>query len=239
MDTIRIHKGKTLMIAHRGARALELENTCPAFVAAGNRSYYGMETDLQRTLDGAFVCFHDATTGRLADVDLTIEETNLDTLLNLQLIDPDDTGTRCDHRIITLSEYVRICKRYGKVGVLEVASHFTALELVQIIECIKRENYLSGILFISFILENLIGIRTVLPDQPCQYLVSTFTDDLTDTLKTYSFDLDIEYHAVTQELISKLHENGIRVNAFTVDDPAEAERLVTWGIDYITTNALE
>ena len=43
--------GKTRMIAHRGASCLECENTAAAFIAAGNRSYWGMETDIFRTID--------------------------------------------------------------------------------------------------------------------------------------------------------------------------------------------
>ena len=50
MDTIKIHSGSTRMIAHRGLSGLETENSIPAFVAAGNRSYYGVETvDVLRT----------------------------------------------------------------------------------------------------------------------------------------------------------------------------------------------
>ena len=49
MNTIKINKGTTLMVAHRGVSGLERENTAAAFVAAGNRSYYGVETDIHRT----------------------------------------------------------------------------------------------------------------------------------------------------------------------------------------------
>ena len=51
MDTIKIKKKKVKMIAHRGLSGLERENTCSAFVAAGNRSYFGIETDVHRTAD--------------------------------------------------------------------------------------------------------------------------------------------------------------------------------------------
>ena len=34
MDTLKINKGKTLMVAHRGVSGLEQENTALAFVAA-------------------------------------------------------------------------------------------------------------------------------------------------------------------------------------------------------------
>ena len=49
MNTIKVDRKNTLMVAHRGVSGIEKENTCAAFVAAGNRSYYGVETDVHRT----------------------------------------------------------------------------------------------------------------------------------------------------------------------------------------------
>ncbi|MBO5973139.1 MAG: hypothetical protein J6Q16_00400, partial [Clostridia bacterium] len=70
MDTIRmVNKGNTKMVAHRGVSKLERENTMPAFVAAGNRSYYGIETDIHITRDGRFIVYHDDNTLRLTGVD--------------------------------------------------------------------------------------------------------------------------------------------------------------------------
>ena len=56
------------MIAHRGVSGLERENTNAAFVAAGNRSYYGIETDVHRTKDGHYVIFHDDNMLRLTGI---------------------------------------------------------------------------------------------------------------------------------------------------------------------------
>ena len=55
-NTIKLeNKGHTQMIAHRGVCGLEPENTNAAFIAAGNRSYYGIESDVHKTADGKFV----------------------------------------------------------------------------------------------------------------------------------------------------------------------------------------
>ena len=51
-DTLHLADPKPRMVAHRGTSGLELENTNSAFVAAGNRSYFGIETDVHRTADG-------------------------------------------------------------------------------------------------------------------------------------------------------------------------------------------
>ena len=41
-DTIHVNLPGVKMVAHRGVSGLERENTCAAFVAAGNRSYFGV-----------------------------------------------------------------------------------------------------------------------------------------------------------------------------------------------------
>lgn len=51
MDTRKFKKNSVKVIAHRGLSGIERENTNAAFVAAGNRSYYGIETDVRRTAD--------------------------------------------------------------------------------------------------------------------------------------------------------------------------------------------
>ena len=56
MNTIKFeNKGNIKMIAHRGVSGLERENTCPAFVAAGVKSYFGIETDVFVTLDEKYI----------------------------------------------------------------------------------------------------------------------------------------------------------------------------------------
>ena len=63
MNTCKLETLKPRMIAHRGVSGLERENTCAAFVAAGNRGYFGIETDVHLTADGQYVIIHDDTTG--------------------------------------------------------------------------------------------------------------------------------------------------------------------------------
>ena len=58
-------------------------------------------------------------------------------------------------------------------------------------------------------------------------------------LKKYKLDLDIRYKDLTAEGVKLCHENGIKVNAWTVDDPNAAAALIEMGVDCITSNILE
>lgn len=239
MDTIKFDKKNTLMIAHRGLSGIEKENTNSAFVAAGNRSYYGIETDVHKTLDGRYVVFHDDTTGRVAIDDMEVEKTTFDCLRNLLLTDINGKKGRSDIRIPTLEEYISICKKYEKIAVLELKNAFSEKEICEIVDIIKSLDYLENVIFISFCLENLVILRAEYPDQAAQFLTDNYDESLIGILKKNNLDLDILYTALTEENMKELHNAEIKVNCWTCNDPVAGEKLAQWGIEYITSNILE
>lgn len=239
MNTVKINRQNCRMVAHRGCSGLERENTNAAFIAAANRSYYGIETDIHSTLDGEYVLFHDNTTARIGIDSMEVEKTTFATLRSLLLTDRDGTKSRWDLRISTLEEYIGICKRYEKIAVLELKNSFTREQIFEICEKIEALGYMEGVIFISFKYDNLVYLREKYPTQAAQFLTKEYTEDLIDRLKAQNLDLDIHYPALTEENIKALHDAGIIVNCWTVDDPEVAEQLIAWGVDYITSNILE
>ena len=240
-NTIRIDKKHVKMVAHRGVSGLECENTCAAFVAAGNRSYYGIETDVHVTADGHFVVIHDDKTGKVSDVDLSVEGSTWEELSKVQLYSRGRTvsPTRRDLVIPDLADYIRICQFYGKTPVLELKNRIQTADIRRMVELIREIGYLEETLFISFDWDNMVDLREMLPHQKLQFLIGPWDDALPAKLKEHRMDLDIYYKSLTRERIALLHELGIEVNAWTCDDPQQAEELIQWGIDYITSNILE
>jgi glycerophosphoryl diester phosphodiesterase len=115
MNTIKFdNKGKVKMVAHRGASCLERENTCPAFVAAGVKSYFGIETDVQVTLDEKYIIVHDVDLRRMAGIDMGVMTSNFDDLRAVRFTDVDGLTPRGDIFLPSLEEYLSICKKYGK-----------------------------------------------------------------------------------------------------------------------------
>lgn len=239
MNTQKIQKNNTLMIAHRGVSELERENTSLAFVAAGNRSYFGIETDIHCTADGNFIIIHDDTTTRVTGIEKTVEETDFATLRSMKIMDLDGSTTREDLRMPTLEEYIGICKKYEKVAVLELKNHMQQSDINRIMDIIGTMEYLDNTIFISFDFENLVYVRNINPDQTVQFLFSEFTDKIIADVKEHKFDVDVFYKALTQEIVNALHADGIKINCWTVNAKESADRLVGWGVDFITTNILE
>ena len=222
MDTIKIENKTVKMVAHRGLSGIEKENTCSAFVAACNRAtYFGVETDVHRTVDGQFVIFHDDNTARVGLDHLVIEESTFETLRKLQLVDIDGKRGRIDLTIPTLMEYIEICKKYGKHCVLELKNEFKASDVYKIVSMIE------------------ISLRRRYPTQPAQYLIKEWDDKLLDTLEKYNLGIDIYYKSATPDNVQKVHALGQEYNVWTVNEAVDGDALVAMGVDYITTNILE
>lgn len=242
MDTIKLSAVKPKMIAHRGMSGLERENTCAAFVAAGNRSHFGIETDVHVTRDGKFVIIHDETTERVTGGahNVNVETSDYAALEALVLPDIDGTTVRKDIRIPLLSEYIKICKKYEKTCVLEVKNHFSENDLRRMIDEIESLNYSEHMIFISFDAPNCFNLRSMLPNAQIQLLTDAeVTDELAAVLLEHRLDLDIYYKRLSAETVHALHAKGIRVNCWTCDNAQEAAELAYFGVDYITSNILE
>lgn len=241
MNTIKLEcASKPLMVAHRGCSGLERENTNAAFVAAGNRTYWGIETDVHKTIDGKYVAIHDDNTKRVTGDNIVVEGATFDSLRRLTIFNkPSDKKDRSDLCIPSLGEYIEICKKYEKEAVLELKNAFEEEDIYEICDIIAELDYLEHTTFISFCYDNLVYLRRKHPEASAQFLISTFDEDLLDRLLAGKFDLDINYKALTAENIALCHEHGIKVNTWTVDSAETAAQLAAWGVDMITTNILE
>ena len=242
MDTIKINSNGVKMVAHRGLSGIERENTCSAFVAAGNRSQFGIETDVHISKDGKFVIIHDENTERvsLGKTNIKVSENDYSVLEEMILPDLDGTTYRKDIRIPLLKEYISVCKKYEKICVLEIKGPFEEKDLERMIGQIEELGYVDNVIFISFVFENCVNVKKLLPGNDVQFLTGNeVTDELIEELCKYNLDLDIYYERLNAENVALLHSKGIKVNCWTCDDKEVAEKLVSYGVDFITSNILE
>ena len=111
MNTVKFEAAnKPLMVAHRGSCSLEIENTAAAFVAAANRSYFAVECDVMKTVDGKYIVCHNKDTAYVAGDRLTIAESSFDTLRSLKLFNLTQSGKvkdRNDLRLATMEAFTR------------------------------------------------------------------------------------------------------------------------------------
>lgn len=241
MSENRIRQSMPHMIAHRGFSGKEAENTCGAFIAAGNREcYYGIETDIHVTQDGSFVLIHDDDTARVADRSLSVEDSTELQLSKVHLLDIDGQVGRRDLVIPMLSDYLTICRRYNKQCIAELKNPFTQEQIKRVLAEFDKENDLEHTIMISFSLANLKTLRVMRPELRLQYLVEEeLPEDLMQTLDTYDLDLDCDYHLLNKNLVEQIHISGHLVNCWTVNNVQDAMDMTQIGVDFITTNILE
>ncbi len=243
MNTIKINSKKVKLVAHRGVCGLEKENTCASFVAAGNRSYYGIETDIHLNKDKQFVIMHDDNTQRASNgsFDINIEENSFSEVENIILPDVDGSFDRRDLRVPLLKEYIKICKKYEKTCILEIKSQLTEDETKMLIDEITALGYIEKITFITWYIDVCKFVRKYLPDNEIQVLasVSDISDEFIQTLAENKFDIDINYTGLEKKHVKLFHSKGIKVNCWTCNSPDEAKALIKMGVDFITTNILE
>ena len=245
MDTVKLNKSANpavRMIGHQGIHNLEVGNTCSGFVAAGNRTYWGIETDVHVTKDGQYIIIHDDNTINTTGDDYVVEETDCATLRSLVMLDYTDGGghTRSDLRLPLLSEYIRICRKYEKKAVLEIKNPVAPEHIKGIVDEVDSLGWLENTVFISFSHDNMVELRKLLPDAKLMFLTTHAPNqELVDMLLPWNLHLDIAWTVLTREGVELMHANGIEINVWNVDEVELAERLLSWGVDYLTTDILE
>ena len=232
-------KGDVKMIAHRGLSGLERENTCPAFVAAGVKSYYGIETDVHVTKDGKIIVFHDDNLKRVAGKNMIVEESYYDELRAVRIKDTDGKTERADLFLPSLEEYIAICRKYNKQAILELKNEMPAEKVWEIAQTLKNMKWYAHTTFISFYGENLLRLREKYTDASAQFLTEEATGKEYDFMVKNRLDADLWEDCVSKDFVEKLHSAGRVVNCWTVDAIKRAEYVRDCGVDFITSNILE
>lgn len=242
MDTIKINKGFVKLISHRGVNSIEQENTIVSFLSASYKTYFGIETDVHVTKDNKFIICHDDNIKRVTGVDKIIEESTYDELKRIRVFDKDGSYKN-NLSLPSLDDYLKICMFTNKTAVLELKNKMKESHIKDILDIIKKYNYLNKMIFISFEIDNLKILRKLNKNINIQYLSgiedSKQKEEVIKYCKELKLDADVYYDNVTKEFIDTCHKNNIEVNVWTVDSKEKAEELISMGVDYITSNILE
>ena len=226
------------LIAHRGIASCAPENTVASFIAAGKeKDIFGIESDVHRTGDGAFVMIHDDSTRRVAERELKIRASQLSELRALTLHMPD--GTRSDAwRIPTLEEYLSVCREYHKAAFIELKYGLSDEDIRALAAAVRAAGYLSHTAFISFTLSYLVTLRELLPGVPLFLLTAEAPEHTLRTLVRHGIGIDLLWEAYTPETAKRIKKYALPTGVFTVNDPALLRRMSARGATYITTDTL-
>lgn len=233
---------ETIMVAHRGFRAVAPENTAPAFREAGKAGYAAAECDIYRAKDGVWVVQHDRSTYRMMDKSKFVEKTTYEELKKANT----DNGVNIDQypnlKICTLKKFLQICDKYNMQAVIELKEENNQEYYPEIISlCNEFPNV--KVTFISFKISNLQKLRE-LCDNDMMYLVQEINEEEIELAKgIYNCGIDFngnkeENYRLDSYYIKECLQDEMLVGAWTIDDPKVMKELVELGVKYITTDCI-
>lgn len=213
----------TANIGHRGAAGLEPENTLRSFRRAAAEGADAVELDLRATRDGHLVVMHDAT------IDRTTSGTGEVARMALEELREADAGL--GERIPTFEEAVEA------VG-LPIYAEIKAVEAAEPLAAMIGKRRLQGrVVPISFLPEALAEVRRVLPGLPMGLILPGAPPDAAEQAQAAGADLvSLEASSLSAEAVEACRRAGLRVTAWTVNEPREMRRLLQLGLDGIVTD---
>ena len=239
MNTVKIDKYFKGMVAHRGLSGIETENTINAFLAAANRSYFGIECDVHASRDGKIIVSHDDTLLRLGMLNVYLPSFRYDEIRKFTLIDRKSGNLSENITIPLLSEFLQICKTYKKHGFVELKQNLTNENVEAVIDEISKFQLAENISIISFNDKYLTYIKKNHPDLNLYLLTAEKSEKHFDFCEKYHISLSIHHDILDENIIKRMHLIGLKVAVWTVDDKDTAEKLIKMGVDFITSNILE
>jgi glycerophosphoryl diester phosphodiesterase len=229
---------KPLIIAHRGASAYAPENTLSSFKKAVQMGADGIELDVQLSKDGNVVVIHDRSVNRTSNGNGRVEDLTLDQLKNLDFGSWFSSEFK-NERIVTLEEVFSYLKDWNGLINVEIKREwlqFTAIEK-KVAELIAKFDRQDNTIVSSFSALSLIKVKWF--NSHIQTGILYHTSDKMPILRAKLLNVDAIhpwYQNVTKEVRKSASKNNIKINTYTVDNPAEIKKLANIGVDGIITN---
>jgi len=213
---------RPLVIAHRGASTVEVENSLAAFRAAGRLGADGVELDLHATRDGALIVHHDDTIGGVHIPTSTTADVRAQCLAN------GEPPPLLEEALAAIDPRLRV---YVEAKTLPPAAD---ARLFAVLDAGPNPAGYAVHGFDHRILARLGRARPTLPrgvlstSYPIRPLVPL------QDVGAVAFWQDRAL--VDAELVATLHVAAAQLIVWTVDDPEEMAQLARTGVDGLCTN---
>lgn len=238
----------TRVVAHRGASFDAPENTLAAFRLAWKQQADGVEGDFYLSRDGHIVCIHDDTTERTSGVNLSVADS---TLAELRQLDVGSWKSRryAGEKIPTLPEVLETVPQ-GKLIVIELK---VGPEIVPPLKRVLNDAKFppEQVLIISFKEETIAESKRVLPNIKAHWLTGYKPDDdvgpwtptaeqivkTMNRIKADGLGSQARRAVFNENMVQMLRKAGVaEFHVWTVDNPVDAEFYESIGAYGVTTN---
>lgn len=235
---------KPEIIAHRGASHDAPENTLAAIKLAWKQKADASELDVYLSKDGKIVVMHDKDTRRTAGVTRVVAAT---TLAELRKLDVGKwKGAKfAGERVPTLEEMLATAPAGKRVFVEVKCGPEIVPELLRVLKASKLGAARTPV--ISFNADVIAAVKKARPELPAYWVVSlragknqkapTAAALVARARRIKADGLDLSATAALDKAFAdKVRGAKLKLYVWTVNDLAVARRMVTLGVDGITTD---
>lgn len=217
-----IHASHPEVVAHRGASAYAPEHTFAAYDLALEQGADTLELDVRATGDGELVVVHDRTLLRTLG-----DPRRVDVVRYAEL--PPLT------RPLRLAE---VLDRYGSRTrwLVELKDPSPAWER-DAVAALDARGLTHRATVQSFDARALRRLHAVAPHVSCAALSwRAPSGRRLDALASFATGIGVLHHCVDTRLVTAAHARGLAVRAWTVNAPADVERVLAAGVDAVITD---
>jgi glycerophosphoryl diester phosphodiesterase len=227
---------RPLVIAHRGASAEAPENTIAAFELALAQGADGIELDVHLSSDEQPVVIHDFTLERTTDGDGSVSQRSVRELKRLDAGAWHDRRFR-GQRVQTLQEVLERFRDRARfwIELRGGSAVYPGIE-ERVVSMIEIYDVVDRAFVQSFDLATIGRVRALNRDVRVGALVAQAPLD-TDLLRAEAADAICPgEHLVTPEMLADIRRAERACYVWTVNEPAQMDRLVEWGVSGIITD---
>ncbi len=232
-----------LWIAHRGAGKLAPENTLAAFRLGAAYGYRAFECDVKLSADSVPFLLHDATLERTTTASGTAGERPW---AELSQLDAGGWHSRAfageplpSLRALAAFMHANAFALNIEIKPTPGLEQATGQAVGTACQALWKDGA-APLLFSSFRPEALAGARETAPDVPRALLVDSLWAGWFDVARSLGCRAVVSNHRLMDAaLLAQLHTAGLRGLCYTVNEPADAQRLLALGIDGLITDAVD
>ena len=224
------------ILAHRGGGSLAPENTLGAIRLGAKLGFKGVEFDVMLAGDGTPVLIHDETLERTTNGRGAVAATPYAALAKLNAGNGEP--------VPSFENAARLCRELGlwvNVEIKPARGHEVATgEAVARMTADLWRGAEVRPLLSSFSFEALARARDVAPALARGFLIGKVPADWETRLRDLQCTaLHTNYKHLVQGTAAQVRAAGYAVLVYTVNEPADAARLLGWGVDCVVTDALD
>lgn len=243
---------RLLVFAHRGGGGIFPENTLDAFEYSAKMGADVLELDVHSTADGTLVVLHDASVDRTTNGNGKISEMTLETVKKLDAgfrFTPDDGKTfPFRGQGISVPTLQEVFDALPDMTFNIEPKQATPSITKPLCEMIRRHQMTEKVIVGSFRQTAVDEFRAACPE----VVTAATPSEASEFLAMYKTGISSSYsppmqalqiperagfiNVVSKDFVAAAHKRNLQVHVWTINDPADMQRLIEAGVDGIMTD---